>query len=37
MPGGGDDIAEKSQRYSAVGDLLLDEKELRWLELSEKS
>jgi len=34
--GGGDDIAEKSQRYSAVGDLL-DEKELRWLELSEKS
>ena len=34
--GGGDDIAEKSQRYSAVGDLL-DEKELRWLELSEQS
>lgn len=34
--GGGDDIAEKSQHYSAVGDLL-DEKELRWLELSEKS
>ena len=34
--GGGDDIAEKSQRYSAVGGLL-DEKELRWLELSEKS
>jgi len=34
--GGGDDIAEKSQRYSIVGDLL-DEKELRWLELSEKA
>ena len=29
------EMAEKSQRYSEVKDLI-DEKELRWLELSEK-
>ena len=29
------DIAEKSARYTEVSDLL-DEKEMRWLELSEK-
>ena len=31
-----DDIAEKSARYNVVSELL-DEKEMRWLELSEKS
>jgi ATP-binding cassette subfamily F protein uup len=30
------DIAEKSQRYNELRDLL-DEKEMRWLELSEKA
>ncbi len=34
--GGGDDITEKSLRYEQVKDAL-DEKELRWLELSEKA
>lgn len=34
--GGADDIAEKSRRYEQLKDLL-DEKELRWLELSEKA
>ncbi len=31
-----DDVAEKSARYNVVSELL-DEKEMRWLELSEKS
>jgi len=30
------DIAEKSQRYNEINSLL-DEKEMRWLELSEKA
>jgi ATP-binding cassette subfamily F protein uup len=30
------DIAEKSQRYNTINELL-DEKEMRWLELSEKA
>lgn len=34
--GGDDDINAKSQRYNEIKDLL-DEKELRWLELSEKA
>ena len=32
---GGDEFNRLSQRYSEIGPLL-DEKELRWLELSEK-
>ncbi len=32
----GDDLVEKSQRMGAINDLL-DEKEMRWLELSELS
>ncbi len=34
--GGADDIAEKSRRYEQLKSIL-DEKELRWLELSEKA
>ena len=30
-----DEFNGKSQRYAAIGDII-DEKELRWLELSEK-
>ncbi len=33
--GGGDDFDKKSQRYNEIQDII-DEKELRWLELSEK-
>jgi len=31
-----DDFNRRSQRYAALGDII-DEKELRWLELSEKA
>ena len=30
-----DEFAARSQRYAALGDII-DEKEMRWLELSEK-